>query len=439
MTMLKHLWQVDQKDKLAIAYVWAATLLGAVLAFATQVILARTLGVQSFGVLTATLGLIGFVAPLAGFGVSGFWLKCFGEEGWSAIRWLKPSFKFAIYSTILVIIAIYFWGLLGPNDLQSRWLIFILAWTVLGSQSIELVSAKLQLEGRFAIHSIVQSLQPTLKFLILLILVSLVSTEYLLESVGWVLFFVSIVSFLLLVPQIRKILSGDIVLEGHGIRPIDKIISQNQVSIMDVYSETWVFGVAGVLYLAWGQGHIVLAKYCLGNTDAGVYGSAMVLLNAICLIPSISYSKFMLPKIHRWANHDLKMLKKVYVAGNKLMFSVGVIAMLSVWLFSPWGVELVFGESYKKAAGVLMILALTLPIRFLGYSVGSLLVTKHHMRLKVKVMIIVVGINITLALLLMPIWGLAGLAFTIVMSEMILIFFYHILIKKEFVTDSLSY
>lgn len=432
--MLKQFLSINRKHKQAILYVWTSTFLGAALGFVTQVILARTLGTDSYGALTSTLGLISILTPLAGFGITGFWLKSFGEEGWTAIRWLKPSFKFIFYSTAAVIASTYIWGFWGPNDQLNKTLIYILTWTVLGTLYANLVCTKYQLEDRFALYAVAQSLQPVLKSIFIVVVILIVSKEFLLVSIAWSLFFVSIITILFLQLQVNEMWNGNIKLSGHGTQSLNEIQQQIKPGFMDVYSETWVFGAAGVLYLAWSHGHIVLAKYYLGNSEAGVYSSAMVLLNAICLFPSVLYSKYLLPKIHRWANHDLTMLRKAYKSGNKIMFSIGLISMLLVGLLSSWGVVLIFGENYRAAGNLLRVLSLTLPIRFLGYSVGALLVTKDHMRLKIKILVAVAVCNYLLAIMLMPIWGLYGLASTVAISEASLILFYSLIVRKKYLS-----
>src|SRR3546814_4412984 len=43
---------------------------------------------------------------------------------------------------------------------------------------------------------------------------------------------------------------------------------------------------------------------------AGVYNVAFVIMSAVYLIPSVIYQKFLLPKIHIWANHDQETFVK---------------------------------------------------------------------------------------------------------------------------------
>ncbi len=87
-----------RKALVAISLLWFGSLAGAGLAFITQVVLARELTPAGYGVFAAALATVALLAPLAGFGVQGFWLKAFGVEGWGAVRWLTQSFRFVITS-----------------------------------------------------------------------------------------------------------------------------------------------------------------------------------------------------------------------------------------------------------------------------------------------------------------------------------------------------
>ena len=94
---------LKQKAFNALALLWLGTLLGAGLAFLIQIILARKLGSEYFGMFSAVLAMVTLVTPLAGFGISQLWLKVFGQERWNAQKWIKPSFDFVILSTSILL------------------------------------------------------------------------------------------------------------------------------------------------------------------------------------------------------------------------------------------------------------------------------------------------------------------------------------------------
>ena len=132
-----------------ISLLWLGSILGGGCAFLTQVLLARELGPATYGLFAAALGMVTLVSPLASFGVGGFWLMVFGQEGWQAVRWLRGSFSFTAITIFLVLVALFSWAVLGPHDETTRGLLLLLSVYVLGQVAVELVSAKLQLEERY--------------------------------------------------------------------------------------------------------------------------------------------------------------------------------------------------------------------------------------------------------------------------------------------------
>ena len=78
----------------SVSLLWLGSLLGSGSTFVIYIILARELGVDNFGLFGSALSTVIIFILLAGFGISQFWLKIFGQEGWNAIRWIKPSLKF---------------------------------------------------------------------------------------------------------------------------------------------------------------------------------------------------------------------------------------------------------------------------------------------------------------------------------------------------------
>ena len=133
----------------AISLLWLGSILGAGCAFLTQMLLARELGPDAFGVFAAALAMVVLVTPLASFGIGAFWLKAFGQEGWAAVRWLRESLKYTLITTLLVLSALFTWAMFGPHDETTRNLLMVLSVYLLGQVAVELVSAKLQLEERY--------------------------------------------------------------------------------------------------------------------------------------------------------------------------------------------------------------------------------------------------------------------------------------------------
>ncbi|MCP5197106.1 MAG: oligosaccharide flippase family protein [Gammaproteobacteria bacterium] len=413
----------------AISLLWLGSLLGAGFAFLTQVILARQLGPSEFGVFASALATVTILAPLAGFGVAQYWLKAFGEEGWGAMRWLPPSFRFIGVSTVIVITVLMVWGLYGPHEQSAGRVIIVLSSYVLGQVSVELVSSKLQLEEHYVNLAAWQLTSQLARFLLVVIL-SFGLTGWMSGlNVAVAYAVVSGVIALLGCIHLVRMARGNFRLKGHS-QPVSALDAGGGGGelprVMMLVSQAWPFGLSMMFYFIYYQSSIVLIKYLVGPKEAGIYNVACAVMAAVYLFPGVLYQKFLIPKIHRWANHDRERFYQVYRQGNKVMLALGTGAMLSIWLLSSWAILLLFGKQYSEAIVLLNTLAVSAPIIFTAASVGATLVTGEYMRKKVKYQGGIAVLNVFLNLILIPVLGSLGAAISSVISNACLLVVYYI-------------
>lgn len=402
---------------------WVGSLAGAGLAFLTQVLLARTLGRNDYGAFSAALTSITLVAPLAGLGIAQYWLKAFGQEGWSAMRWLKPSFRFIASSALMLIAGTVVWALCAGHEPLTQNLLLILSLYGIGQLSVELVSSKLQLEERYLHLALWQFLPHFLRCLMVAIAALIVPVTLSALYYGAVFSLVAVVFCLASIAPLRRMANGRLRLKGHGRRGEPARASQAP-SMGRVVAASWPFGVAALSHLIYFQSNIILLKHLSSNSAAGVYSVAFTVMSAVYLLPNVIYQRFLLPKMHRWARHDPQRFYQVYRQGNGLMLLLGTLALLLIVLTADWAVLLLFGQAYQEAGPVLKILALSAPIIFLAFSAGATLVTEEHMQTKVRYMAVVALINVLLNLVLIPLFELRGAAVASVLSNLLLLLLY---------------
>ena len=401
-----------------------ATIAAAALNFGVQVLLARVLGVEAFGAFSSSRAMVTLVAPLAGFGVSSYWLKLYGHEGWAAQRWLPASFRFLLLSTCLVVAAVFVWAWLGPHDDLTAMLLMLLATVVVGNLAVELGSAKYQLEGNHKGLALWQLMPNLLRFSgVAALLLLMGGDKFAAVQAAGVFAVVAAILLVFVTGQMLKLRRAEMVLEGHANAsegPSAQALRNNEPSVGQVISGAWPFGLAGIFYLIYFQSDIILVKYIVDDVAAGIYNVAFVVMAAVYLFPSVLYQKFLLPKLHRWAYHDSGRLARIYRVGNIVMLASGVLAMLILWLLAPPVLPWLFGGDYRDAVALVMILAVAAPFRFLASSAGAMLVTRDYMRLKVKLMGGAALVNIVLNLFLIPEYGAVGAAVATVLSDVFL-------------------
>lgn len=407
----------------SISFLWLGSLIGAGVAFLTQVFLARVLGAESFGLFASGLAMAMLIAPIASFGLGPYWLKVFGSEGWAAVRWIVPSLRLASFSIFMGVLILLLWGVVGPHGTQSRLLILFLAAHVAGQASLEIASSKLQLEERF-LELAVWQFFPHITRLSLIFLAFIFSGRL---TAIWASVAYSLTAILVVVLAIRMFLSlgkGEFDLKGHG-EVKENNCHERLPSVTEVAKKAWPFGLAALSNIIYFQSDIVLIKYFTGDVQAGVYNVAFSVMAAVYLFPSAIFQKFFLPKVHRLAHQDKTKMQDVFYKGSWAMFGLGVIAALALWALAGWGVQLLFGDEYKDASFYINVLAASAPAMFVAYSAGAYLVTQEHMKLKVKIMLLVATMNLLLNFLFIPMYGALAAAVSTVLCQWTLATMYY--------------
>ncbi|WP_435315027.1 flippase [Cellulophaga fucicola] len=412
----------------SVSLLWVGSLLGSGSTFAIYTILAREMGPEIFGVFSSALATITIFSLLAGFGVSQFWLKVFGEEGWEGVRWIKPSLLFVLLTLLVITVIVFLFSLLSINDNVTGKLILLLVFYIYGHISVELVASKFQLEEKYSSLALWKLLPNFIRFIFILCCYYILNISLSLLDLGLIYAFVGLIFTVLGVGKLLEMSSGNLDLKGHLAIEKSKLRKPN---IIAVFKEVWPFGVANLFAFIYVQSDIIMVKYISGDTQAGYYNVAFVILTAILIIPTILFGKFLMPKYHRWANHNKEKFYDTYKKSNFVMILTGLVIMILLFFLANILISLVFGSDYASSINLLKILALTLPISFLAYSIGATLVTKEHMKLKVLLMGVTAVINILLNVILISKYGAEGAAVSTVISNLILLTLYFAVVKKR--------
>lgn len=406
----------------AVSFLWLGAVLGAVFAFLGQLLLARALGPSAFGDFSAQFAIVNLIAPLAGAGVAQFWLLAFGREGFEALRWVKGSIRLSLGFSL---IAVSFLLCLAVFQSQVEVSVFqgLLAFYLFGLVSNEIVIAKLQLEERYLQLAFWNVLPHFLRFLIVVVLaMAALPSSATAISVALGYFVVALSMTLFCLKEMRRMKeAGSFRLKGHSTENNCNLPDEESKSVL---SSSWPFGVAAFFYFVYFQSDLVIVQRLVGSADAGHYNVALTILTAILIFPNVVYQKYLLPKIHRWANTDKKRFYDVYRKGNVIMLAIGACICAVGWLLAPLLVPFFFGARYVDSIFPVQLLLLSVPLIFTASSAGSTLVTSSHMRTKVVYMGIVALASLCLNFILVPRWGVVAAAWVKFFCNGLLLFLY---------------
>jgi O-antigen/teichoic acid export membrane protein len=405
----------------SLSFLWLGSLIGSGSTFLVYLILAREVGPTLFGLFSSAMATIMIFSLLAGFGVPQVWLKLFGKEGWGSIRWITPSLVFVGFTLLLITVIIVVLTFLGFNDTLTNNLLLLLLFFIYGYISVQLVSSKLQLEERYKLLTFWQMMPNFSRLVIIAAAYYLLKWQLSILDVGFIYAVIGLCFTIVAIIQLNRFRQGKVKLKGHE---NSDSVGTHAPTVKEVFNEAWPFGFAGLFAFIYIQSDLIMVKYLTGNTEAGYYNVAYTILSAIMTIPIILFSKFLIPKYHRWSNHNKEKFYSAYKKGNLAMLVSGVAIFLGVVLLSWFFIPLLFGREYIPSVQLLNILAVIIPFSFLSYSYGATLLTNEHMKLKVKLMGSVAIFNVILNFVLIPRYGGIGAAISTLLSNILLMLFY---------------
>ena len=103
----------------------------------------------SYGLFASSVVTVTMIAPLAGFGLTQFRLKVYGVEGWAAHRWIKPSLRFIVFTTLLARPSSWRGRSPARRTTAPGSRLLVLTPVVLSTLASDLVGSKLRLEDRY--------------------------------------------------------------------------------------------------------------------------------------------------------------------------------------------------------------------------------------------------------------------------------------------------
>jgi O-antigen/teichoic acid export membrane protein len=407
-------------------------LLGGVINFSNQVVMARVLGPKDFGELASSLAIINIVSPFAYFGLAGYWLKLYGADKDFISKWLPISIKYVLISLIIVFSFLLFWANFGSDKKISSNLLAMMSFLILGQIASELGGVKFQIESQYSKMAIWQILPQILRCMGLIFVVKLVGmSNFTLNFAVLVLAGTGAVLFLIFINQIIYLHKKTLHLQYKNESEYTKIIERRkEIKFWDLLAGVWPFGLASIFYVVYYQIDVVILKYLVGAEKSGIYSAAVMVIGSIYILPGVLYQQILMPRLHKWASNNLDRLKYAFGLGNLIMFLTGVLGMIALWVGSGFFLKFIFGGKYNGVENIVYILAIAIPFRFMSSSSGAILQTGSNIRIKLKVTGVAVLINILMNFILIPKFGVDGAAFSTIITESYICLMFYLCAKR---------
>jgi O-antigen/teichoic acid export membrane protein len=188
------------------------------------------------------------------------------------------------------------------------------------------------------------------------------------------------------------------------------------------------YGILGILGLLYFRIDTLILSYLKGNYDTGIYTAGFKFLEATNLIP-IAVSLGVFPVMARLQNESISKLKKLYLKMSFLMFLVGFLITLIFIFILPFLITLVLPE-YVHTIDVLKILSLAIPFMFVHATAAQVVLSSEkYLKPLIVLSVFPLILNIILNFLFVPMYGFMAASWITVFSDIfsttILLIFLH--------------
>jgi len=167
---------------------------------------------------------------------------------------------------------------------------------------------------------------------------------------------------------------------------------------------------------------VVLVAFGLGQRAVGIYSPAVSVVTALFFVPGAIFG-VMVPVLA--GLFSTQSTRGWHAARYVIIGLAGVGGILTLALYSGAAMIVAgLGVDFEEALGLLHILSLLLVFKALSFAMAAILVALGYQLQRALVQFVAVIINIGLNLWLMQIWGVTGVAWVYVVTEIVVLLGY---------------
>jgi O-antigen/teichoic acid export membrane protein len=382
-----------------VSYFSGGGVLAQLIMMAYAIIVARALGPESLGIYSGLYAILGITITLVNFGLDQWTLK--EAHNYESVKlisgkilgiklalgacWgflclvLLPITRPTVFDVLLVLLAV--------TDVLSDVLFntIVTAWTI--QRDIKHINMML-----------LSSRGGKLVLLILLIFLDIVSPTSIVASRLIISLFVLLMSLLILKPIITI---------------------KNSSELLSIIKSSTEFGLSEILAMIYANIDVAILTY-FSISDTGLYSPASGIIHALFIIPN-SLFIYLLPhyakKFQQGAIFSVRAFSKNILM---LFFLIGLILSAGIFISGEFMVTFLLDSRYLPTINVIRILSPIMLFKSLAFGLALIIVITGNQRKRLLPQLVVSIFNIVLNIMLIPYFGLMGVAWIYTISEFIL-------------------
>jgi O-antigen/teichoic acid export membrane protein len=387
-------------------WMFSGKIVNLVVAFVVNVMIARYLGPDRYGVLSYVISFVGLFLFIPGFGVGGIILRDLVKFPEKKNAILGTTFFLNLFGAILAIIIIVLIVVFNFNhDPFTNILIIIMSSTFV-LQSFNVIDSYFQASVLAKKVVVVQTISLFVSSIIKLLFIFL---KFDLQF--FIYLYIFDAAFLSTGLLLIYKLSHHSIFAWHFDRNLAR----------QFLRESWSLMFSSLFFLIYARIDQVMIKSMLNNHEVGIYSVAVKLSEFWVFIPSTIAASFM-PAIINAQKTNQSVYENRYKKLYLLIFYLSLFISFIIFILAKPIVIILFGESYLGAIKPLQVYVWSGVASAVGYLVSMYLIIENHAKVTLVCAFTSMMINIILNWKLIPIFGISAAAFATLISYFFFIF-----------------
>jgi len=364
------------------------------------IFLARSLGVNIFGIYCFTLSFIYNFYPVADFGLERLILRDISRESENCQYYFSRLLPLRILlSVISIILALLLGLLLGQSNKQLLYF-FLFGLTIFPYNLIFLLTSFQNAKEKMRYSAVIAILSILFSVVFGTIFVNLHF------SLSWILlsfFFGNTALLLILLKSLKKI----------GIEL--KIVIDFPFWKKSL-SQSWVFAVLLIISVFYLRLSVILVGLIKDSYSVGIYSSGYKFIEALILLPQ-SLALALFPLSSRMIIDNKEKLKKIYLKGLAVLFLFSLPVFLIFQIFPTIIINLSYGDKFIEASSLFPVFGVAVILFFVNSLSGNIIQNSTYVQKFIPAAILNFIISLILLIILIPRYSLLGAAWGVVFSE----------------------
>lgn len=368
------------------------------------VLVARFLGKEQFGIISYALSVLSIFTVFSTLGLDGIVVRELITEKKKKYEIIGTTFWLRFIGSFLVVIAATYYSFMrDPSD--RTWIVFLVSIAVV-FQSFSVIDFYFQSEVKGKFNAITQVITLIISAIVKLLLI------YLEAPLSW---FASMVLLEAILTAINQLIFY---------KKNQQEISRWKFSLGEakrLLSHSWPIIISAFMQMIYQQADkILIARYLQDMGMVGQYSAATRISEASFFIP-VALSAALFPGIINNRNNkplQLKRLTQIY----SLMIWSALIISIGGYLLGDLVIGFLYKDGFPLAPEIFKIhIWITIPV-FFGTAWGSWLLALNKQKLITIYQVLLLIIVLVLETYMIPIYGIRGAAYSIVLCQMLSIF-----------------